>query len=66
VMVKAQNPDELSKRIAKAQAGMFDDEEDINSRARDGDGSERDDEEEDEGPKRDGVKARTNKSVSRR
>jgi twitching motility protein PilT len=60
VMVKAQNPDELSKRIAKAQAGMFDDEEDINVRARDGDGSERDDEE-DEGPKRDGVKARTTK-----
>ncbi len=59
VLVKAQNPDELGKRIAKAQAGMFDDEEDVNTRARDG--SDRDDEEEDEGPKRDGVKSRSNK-----
>jgi twitching motility protein PilT len=59
VLIKAQNPDELGRRIAKAQAGMFDDEEDINTRARDD--SERD-EDEDEGPKRDGVKARSSKS----
>ena len=58
VLIKAQLPDELGKRIAKAQAGMFDDEEDINTRARDDSES---DEDEDEGPKRDGVKARSSK-----
>ena len=57
-MVKAQNPDELGKRIAKAQAGMFDDEEDINAAPAT---APSDDDDEDEGPKRDGVKARTTK-----
>jgi hypothetical protein len=52
VLVKAQNPDELGTRIAKAQAGLFDDEDDIQRRARDGGD---DGEEENEGPKRDGI-----------
>jgi twitching motility protein PilT len=54
VMVKAQNPEDLGNRIAKAQAGLFDDEEDIKRRARDG--GEDDGEDENEGPKRDGIK----------
>ncbi len=52
VLVKAQNPDELGTRIAKAQAGLFDDEDDIQRRARDGGD---DGEDENEGPKRDGI-----------
>ena len=35
VMMKAQSPDDLAARIAKAKAGVFDDEEDINRRAKD-------------------------------
>ena len=35
VMAKAQAPDDLAMRIAKAKAGVFDDEEDINRRAKD-------------------------------
>ena len=35
VLMKAQAPDDLAARIAKAKAGVFDDEEDINRRAKD-------------------------------
>ncbi len=35
VLMKAQSPDDLAARIAKAKAGVFDDEEDINRRAKD-------------------------------
>ena len=35
VLMKAQAPDDLAARIAKAKAGVFDDEDDINRRAKD-------------------------------
>lgn len=35
VLMKAQAPDDLAARIAKAKAGVFDDDEDINRRAKD-------------------------------
>jgi twitching motility protein PilT len=56
VMVKAQNTEELGNRIARAQAGLFDDEEDIHRRARDE--AEGDGEDDNEGPKRDGIRQR--------
>ena len=34
VMAKSQAPDDLAKRIANAKAGVFDDEEDINRKAK--------------------------------
>jgi hypothetical protein len=33
-LAKAQSPDDLAMRIAKAKSGVFDDEEDINRRAK--------------------------------
>jgi hypothetical protein len=35
VLMKAQAPDDLAARIAKAKSGVFDDEEDLNRRAKD-------------------------------
>ena len=36
LVMKAQNPDELRARVAKAMSGVFDDDEDVARRARDG------------------------------
>ena len=38
IMAKANNADELAARIANAERGLFDDEDDVNRKAKDGDG----------------------------
>jgi len=35
VLAKSQNPDQLAERIAKAQRGIFEDEEDVSRKAKD-------------------------------
>ncbi len=55
VLTRAQNPDDLALRIANAKRGIFDDEDDVKGKARDG-GDSRD--EDDEGPQRDGIRSR--------
>jgi twitching motility protein PilT len=58
VLTRAQSPDELALRIANAKRGIFDDEQDVNRKARDGEGGEADEKEE---PQRDGIRSRWGK-----
>jgi twitching motility protein PilT len=43
LVLKAQNPDDLRARVAKAMSGVFDDDEDVARRARDGDSGHKED-----------------------